>query len=189
MKQLLPISLVNFHGKIVQNKVKLSWVTAAEIDNEGFEIMRSANNSNEWEVIGYVEGSGTTTEVINYEFMDENPLIGASYYRLKQIDFDDNYKFSDVVIVDLRRDNVTRLSVFPNPTNDIININLNYPNNLKIDLIFYDVMGKMIWERRGLSNISGVELNMEKEGFVPGIYFLHAVQNNAILESQKIIFE
>ncbi len=110
----LPVELVNFNGRLVDEKiVLLSWKTATETNNKEFEIQRSKDGNN-WNQIGVVAGNGTTTVPIDYFFNDENPLPGTNYYRLRQTDFDGNINYSPIVKVETETKNVVHL--FPNPT-------------------------------------------------------------------------
>jgi hypothetical protein len=112
---VLPVELVNFTASDYEEQVVLNWQTASEKINEGFEIERSSDG-NRWENIGFVAGNGTTTEVHDYTFSDDEPIIGQSYYRLKQIDYDGAFEYSDVLAVNYENgiQNVN-ITLFPNP--------------------------------------------------------------------------
>jgi len=103
MPSPLPVELTSFDANVSGAVVVLNWETASEINNDYFQIERSVNGS-AWENIGFVEGEGTTTSTTRYEFVDENPLTGISYYRLKQVDFDDKFEYSDKVSVERESD-------------------------------------------------------------------------------------
>ncbi len=94
----LPINLVTFEGSFKEKKTTLNWKTASERNNQGFTIERSANGKN-FESIGEVKGAGNSNTVQNYTFIDENPLNGVNYYRLRQRDFDGKTDFSKVITV------------------------------------------------------------------------------------------
>ncbi len=115
----LPVTLLYFNANSNNNKIELSWQTASEINNDYFTIERSNNKIN-WEYINQVEGAGTYNGIISYEAVDNEPLIGVSYYRLKQTDFDGKYSYSGVVAVNSIA--INSVSIFPNPANDIITL-------------------------------------------------------------------
>jgi hypothetical protein len=94
----LPITLVSFSAKIAGSSVKLFWATASEYINDRFEVLRSLDGR-EFEKIGEVKGSGTTSILTRYEYKDERPFKGVSYYRLKQIDTDGTFEYLPVVAV------------------------------------------------------------------------------------------
>ncbi len=91
----VPVELISFTGSCKNNKINLNWSTATETNNYGFEIERSVDG-NEFITRGFVKGSGTTTERHNYSF-SEDALNGKIYYRLKQIDFDGSYNYSELI--------------------------------------------------------------------------------------------
>ena len=101
--------------------VKLDWQMSSETDNKGFEIQRMLENETEFKVIGFVDGIGTTTSITSYNYDDLNSYTGLSYYRLKQIDFDGQFTYSQIkAVVGLKDDNPTYIDVntYPNPVLD-----------------------------------------------------------------------
>ena len=116
----LPVEFISFNAYIAQGYARLTWQTATEKNNKGFDIERSTDGKS-WETIGFVQGNGTTQEVQNYTYTDEAPLAGTNYYRLKQVDFDGKYEYSDIVNVKLEIAN-NELEIFPNPVSDKLNI-------------------------------------------------------------------
>ena len=98
----LPVELTSFAGTLNGNTVTLNWQTATETNNSGFAIERSSSSPGAiWDKIGFVEGNGTSTETKNYSFADKNLLSGKYSYRLKQIDFDGSFEYSEIVNVDV----------------------------------------------------------------------------------------
>lgn len=111
--QSLPVEYVFFDAKLKEKDVELSWVTASEINNEGFEIQKSSN-AFEWQTIGWINGAGNSQERQDYQFIDKDPFDGNNYYRLKQIDFDGNFEYSTLQSIRFEPEN-SILEVFPNP--------------------------------------------------------------------------
>ena len=93
----LPVELLTFTSNVSGNSVILNWSTASELNNRGFEIER---NNSSWESIGFIDGKGTTTEQQDYSFVDENLSAGKYQYRLKQIDFDGTFEYSNTIEVE-----------------------------------------------------------------------------------------
>ena len=91
----LPVELLSFDAKPIEEAVQLIWETASENNNDFFTLEKSVNGS-DWSAIGTVNGAGNSQEMLSYEFTDRNPLNGISYYRLKQTDFDGNFEYSDI---------------------------------------------------------------------------------------------
>jgi len=94
----LPVKLTAFYGQKYGNKNVLYWVTASEIDNDRFEVER-ADSALNWSSIGIVKGMGTTTSQTEYSFIDGLPIQGSNYYRLKQVDIDGQYAYSDIISI------------------------------------------------------------------------------------------
>ena len=103
----IPVELTSFTATSQNGKMILNWATATETNNQGFEIERKQDNSG-WEQIGFREGNGTTTEPKEYIYIDDISTVQSTSlaYRLKQIDFDGSFKYSDVVEVEDNADPV-----------------------------------------------------------------------------------
>jgi len=121
----VPVEIELFSANMVGNTIKLTWQTATEVNNYGFEIERSQTSSmksEKWTKIGFVEGHGNSNSPKDYSFLDDKNLVGLDgelQYRLKQIDFDGNYEYSDVVEVKLN-ENIKAYKLeqnYPNPFN------------------------------------------------------------------------
>lgn len=110
---LQPIELISFDAQLTGDlDVRLDWLTAIEINFLGFEIQRSTD-AQDWDAISFVPGSGETAGAA-YSFIDDEPLFGKSYYRLKSIDRDESFSYSNVESVELLS-TASELSLFPNP--------------------------------------------------------------------------
>ncbi len=112
----IPIKLLSFGAKEDNGTVILSWETASENNNDFFEIERSENGK-DFEAIGKIDAKGDSRDNVKYSFIDKMPINGTDYYRLKQVDFDGRYEYSNVVNIAISG---KELSVFPNPASDYI---------------------------------------------------------------------
>ncbi|MCH7965345.1 MAG: T9SS type A sorting domain-containing protein [Bacteroidetes bacterium] len=154
----LPVELSSFSGIFQNGKVKLLWKTETEVNNYGFEILRFAQNNGHsepdlsgeesWEKIGFVEGHGNSNSPKSYEFVDKNVLYGKHYYRLKQIDNDGSFEYSDVVEVDVPtlQDYVILEQNYPNPFNPETKIRFVVNDNTHVSLKIFDAVGTEIAE-------------------------------------------
>ncbi len=113
---LTPVELTFFKGKSVNEDILLQWQTATEDDNLGFNIHRSLDCFN-WKSIDFVNGNRTTIEIQNYSFIDRQPSKGINYYRLKQIDFDGAFEYSEVISVNMLKENPI-INIIPNPAKE-----------------------------------------------------------------------
>ena len=121
----LPVELIYIKTSKMELGVKLDWATASELNNQGFEVQRSSDTQN-WVNIGWVPGFGNSNSVIENSFQDEHPENGVNYYRLKQIDYDGNFEYSEKKSVNINSVDETRPFVYPNPVASQLQI--KHPN-------------------------------------------------------------
>ena len=173
----LPIELLYFRGTLQENnEVLLEWVTTTEINNKGFEVQKMESDNN-WERIGWIEGFGNTTEERRYDFVDKNPNEGLNYYRLKQIDFDGTFNYSDVVAIDVEP-SIKKLKIFPNPTAGILNFNLLINGKLTIR----NTLGQVVYQSQAEA-IQFLDLS-----FLPaGTFILEYLDQHNDLQTVKFI--
>jgi hypothetical protein len=140
----LPVELSSFAAKIADDKVELDWTTESEVNNYGFDVERKADD-NKWILLGFVAGNGNTNTPKSYYFVD-NSLSGGSnfYYRLKQIDTDGNFEYSEIVEVELVIDNFALHQNFPNPFNPTTKIEFRIVDFGFVSLKVYDVLGNEV---------------------------------------------
>ncbi|WP_181163751.1 T9SS type A sorting domain-containing protein [Pontibacter mangrovi] len=143
----LPVELAFFRAAVSGDQVKLKWQTASEEQNSYFEVQRSQNGS-AFESIGRVAGHGTTVLTNDYSYIDERPLDGASYYRLKQVDEDDSHTFSAVVAV--RYKAVQEMKVFPTIATDEVHVAASV--GLQQALVL-DMTGKVLLQQELSQNL------------------------------------
>jgi len=140
---IVPVELVSFAAVTDENDVVLSWFTATETNNSGFEVQRKAGDK--FESVAFVDGKGTTTEVQNYLFRDEDLLAGSYIYRLKQIDYDGTFAYSHEVEVEINQPSVFVLNQnYPNPFNPSTNIKYSIPAAGIVTLKVYDLLGREV---------------------------------------------
>jgi hypothetical protein len=143
---IVPVELVSFDAKVSDDDVYLSWSTSSETNNQGFEILRcTQNDQNSWKKVGFVPGSATTTDPKSYSFHDRGISAGNYQYRLKQIDFDGTFEFSNIieVKVDLLKEFVLEQN-YPNPFNPSTKISYSLKEEGYVKLFIYDIKGELI---------------------------------------------
>ena len=189
---IIPVELTSFTATSEQNSVSLNWQTATETNNSGFEIERSQTSNvkgqMEWNEVGFVPGFGTTTEPKSYSFTDENLSAGKYQYRLKQIDFDGSFEYSNIVEVEVMVTKDYSLSQnYPNPFNPATLISFSIPNDEFVSLRIYDVLGRefaqIINERRSAGTyqieFNGAALNS-------GVYY-YTLTAGSYTETKKMM--
>jgi len=141
------VELTSFTALVSENSVELSWSTATELENIGFEIQRKTNTDVEFNTIGFVSGSGTTTEVKNYSYTDANVIPGSYSYRLKAIAFDSTYEYSNTVNISFATPFQTGLDQnYPNPfdLSTTIRFQLRKQANVKMDVCSFNDKSTLI---------------------------------------------
>jgi len=161
----LPIELLTFNGIAFDNGNQLNWSTASETNNDYFDLERS-RDGNTFNKLISVDGNGTTSSIHNYEHLDLAPSAGTNYYRLKQIDFDGNYSYSNIISIENELTENAAVSVFPNPSNDVVNIitSTDYAS-----LVVYNMLGELVFS--SYSNEAHLQFNPISNG----IYIVRAI--------------
>lgn len=141
---VVPVELSSFTSSVNKQNVILNWSTVQEENNKGFEIERSSA-STEWKSVGFVNGKGTTNNSQNYSFSDNNLSTGNYSYRIKQIDYNGNYKYytlQNEVIIGVPNE-FALMQNYPNPFNPVSTINYSIAVNSFVSLKVYDLTGKV----------------------------------------------
>ena len=178
----LPVTLLGFSGRQEADGVLLEWQTAVELNNTGFHIERSYDGSR-WTDIGFVAGKGAGTERQDYSFLDEKPLSGSNYYRLRQIDLDGKAVVSKVVIIE--QQHAGQLRVFPNPVSKG-ELHLLLPENTEAEVVvqLFSLAGQLL---RTTSLSPGANL-LDVNSLEQGVYYLKVV-NKPEWEVMKVVVE
>ncbi len=172
----VPVELSSFTAAAAGGSVVLNWRTATETNNKGFEIERQkAVNEylNEWEKIGFVTGKGTTTEPAAYSFSDGGLTNGKYSYRLKQVDFDGSFAYSDVVEAEVKAPAEFSLKQnYPNPFNPSTKIGFNLQVDAKVTLNVYNVLGQKVTTLiNGNLTAGETEVAFDASVLNSGVYF------------------
>ncbi|RAK64713.1 hypothetical protein DLM85_18710 [Hymenobacter edaphi] len=166
----LPITLVGFRARAVGEQVELSWETAQEINNQHFELERSADGRS-YRSVARITGAGNSSTRRSYRHFDAQPLPGLSYYRLRQVDFDGATSVSDAVAVTRPGDGkAVAISVYPNPNNGYFTLKLPQPAPADARLELLDLSGRVL---RRLVLLPGVQQQqLAAPGLAHGVYQL-----------------
>ena len=166
----VPVELTRFFAQEIEEGVQLLWDTETERNNSGFEIQRSKDGI-DWEILDFVEGAGTTFAPQNYEWVDESPYEGDNYYRLRQVDFDGQFEYSNIQIVQIADLDNREVQFFPNPFID--QLTLKVPQAFHVadeyELTVYNTAG--IVERVFTGGVNG-EIAVNIEDLSEGSYIV-----------------
>jgi photosystem II stability/assembly factor-like uncharacterized protein len=184
---VVPVELVSFTASAYGNEINLSWITATETNNYGFEIERSFEGS-QFEKIGFVFGKGTSTELNYYSFTDNSVTPGNYSYRLKQIDFNGNYEYFDPVEVEVfPADNYTLMQNYPNPFNPSTRITFSIPTSGFVSLKVFDVLGNetaIIVDQDLTAGSYDFEFNAS--GLTSGVYY-YTLKTGSFSQTKKML--
>ena len=187
----LPIELLSFEANLKDEKVDLKWVTATEINNNYFTIERTTDGSL-WEVVLTTSGAGNSNQIIEYYEVDYEPILGMSYYRLKQTDFDGKFSYSNVIPVKYEKNSGNgTINLFPSPVKPGETITLEFNNIFEDDLlvVLRDIQGKEFYSKVVVNIEDGKLIGVPIDISIPaGIYLVTASSENRMY-SQKLIIK
>lgn len=186
----LPVSLIRFEVKRQENHNELSWSTASELHNAGFEIERSSTSVPAFEKIAFLPGTGNSTHIKNYEFDDFDIIAGTSYlYRLKQIDNNGQFQYSEIIIAKSTQPE-KHFSVGPNPFKETCNINFNLPDKSPVKIEIFSLTGKSstLFENAQMSQgYHSYIFEPKNYGLTSGIYEIRVFINDKV-EQKRLIY-
>jgi hypothetical protein len=180
---IIPVELKSFNYKIESNNVILNWTTATEINNQGFKVFRDGNE------IGFVGGSGTTTELRNYSFKDENIKSGIYNYDLVQIDFDGTSHSVGELTIEVKNipSEFMLEQNYPNPFNPSTTIRYSIPEESFIKLSVYNSLGEKVADIEEAEKPVGYyEVNFDATALPSGIYF-YTLSSGKLTATKKML--
>ncbi|MCS6989404.1 MAG: T9SS type A sorting domain-containing protein [Chloroherpetonaceae bacterium] len=190
----LPVELSEFGARRTDGGVLLSWKTASELNNAGFEVQRRRATreafGEAWQTLGFVRGAGTTTDAQSYSFLDRT-AVGNVQYRLKQIDFDGRFEYSNIIDIDAGLPRTFALEQnYPNPFNPTTVIRYQLPVESQTTLELFDILGKKIAtlvNARQEAGAYSVSLDASRLGLSSGIYF-YRLTAGTFAQTRKLMF-
>jgi len=190
----LPVELVSFSAVTNQFSAELSWRTATEINNSGFEVQRrtvSSNQSslNSWGKVGFIQGNGTSNSPHNYSYADNVGSVGTYSYRLKQIDHNGAFVYSQEVQVTIEAPKIFALSQnYPDPFNPTTNIEFTVPNDGHAILRIYNTLGQEVAKLFDDEATAGTNHQVQFNGsnLASGIYFSR-LEFNGKMQVKKML--
>lgn len=177
----LPVELVRFDAKADGEAVQLTWETATEQASSHFMIERSKDARN-FEAIGMVEAAGESTRSISYDFTDRIPESGVNYYRLKMVDLDETFEYSDIKQV--KMETKLRANVYPTTAHSWATVVFNERLSNDAFINVYDLAGRQVFEGIIVSDSDSFQLDM---GSFSSGTFIIKIQSPEINYSTKII--
>ncbi|MGV3547094.1 MAG: T9SS type A sorting domain-containing protein [Pedobacter sp.] len=181
----LPVSLTSFDAALVKGQSTLTWETASETNNSGFEVLRSTDGKDFTKI--HFENSkgqnGNSTAALKYSFVDRTAKAGVNYYQLKQIDLNgDNELFKDVKSVNVSL-GAADVVVFPNPATTYISVNAGGADFKDVKYELFDASGKIVLSEKATAEQQDISLSK----LPASIYFLKISKNGALQKTVKLV--
>lgn len=176
----LPVKWKSISAQNNENGVLISWGTYSEKNNAYFEVEKSLNGL-KWEVIGNVAGSGTTSNETNYSFLDENTESGLTYYRIKQVDYDGQFDYSSIAVINIEAKKFIK-GLYPNPNNGTFTIALD---ENEVDAISIKTAQGVLVSAKLTKTQSGYEVELENPS--SGFYTISISSNNKIHQTKFLV--
>lgn len=174
----LPIKLLDFTAKLIDNNVNLNWVTETETNNDFFTIERSFDGVI-FETVSIIKGAGNSNNRLTYSSKDLKPKKGTSYYRLKQTDYDGKYSYSSIESVVIK-ERFEGFSVFPNPVTG--NGYLTFDSSVEDvkTIVIYDISGRLVYEQLFNIEKGNNKLTLETQNLTQGMYFIKMINEDGV---------
>lgn len=190
----LPVEFISFDAtRINQGQVELDWATGSEKNNQGFEIERMLAHETSFTKMGWVDGQGTTPNTTYYQHLNDNDYQGISYYRLKQIDTDGSFEYSEIKAVNGAgsQDGIINIDIYPNPIKEQLTVRFDLlPKGVKAAKItIIDAHGQLVYKSNtAIQAYKGLTLNLT-EDWPSAIYMLSVELDNGEQITRKFIKE
>ncbi len=189
-ENVLPVELISFKSAVSGNNVELHWITASEINNAGFEVQRR-NDEGIFAKVGYINGKGTTTEANIYTFNDKIQKTGKYQYRLKQVNFDGTFEYSNVIEVNVATipGEFSLAQNYPNPFNPSTQITYNMPEAGHVTLSVYNLIGEKVVDLvNGVQEAGAHTVNFNAKNLASGTYIYRVnVNGNSISKKMMLM--
>ncbi len=186
------MELVSFSAASMNSSIHLEWKTATEINNAGFEIERSVDQKF-YEKITFIEGNGNSSEPKEYFYTDKPEGAGIFYYRLKQLDYNGTYEYSNTVEVSLELPNDYSLTPnHPNPFNPLTIIEFAAPTEAKVSIRIFNTIGQQVTELVNGNFSGGIHrVSFDAGSLSSGIYYYtinaRGIDGSNFVSSKKMI--
>jgi hypothetical protein len=174
---ILPVRLTSFNAKVSSCTVNLDWTAATETDFNNYEVQSSTDGST-FKTIATQTAIGTNQK---YSYQDHSPAQGNIYYRLKMVNIDGSFQYSNIIAMKLNC-NRSEIVVYPNPVTDILNINITNAQDNETQANLFDNSGRLLQSKKLISGTNTIDMTK----FAKGIFLL-SLKNNNEVQNIKIV--
>ena len=189
---LTPVEMTVFTATTEENKVKLKWQTVTELNNSGFEVQRKTSNGNEFKVLAFVKGKGNSMVLNEYYYEDLNRTPGVYFYRLKQVDFDGSFEYSNTIEVEITSPTEFSLEQnYPNPFNPSTNIQYAISSRQFVTIKIFNSLGEEIETLVNEFQEAGIhsKLYIVNSTLPSGVYYYQLNAGGQVLTRKMILMK
>ena len=187
VSSFLPVEMISFEAKNMEEYIELNWSTGSETNNRGFFVEKSSDGLY-WEYLGFVEGNGNRHFISNYVYKDHSPHNGKNYYRLIQSDYDGRQEKSSTVSVNFKSGNwEDEINLYPNPIRKGDYLNVSFlGNNIDFDKIsIYNQIGQLIYYQEEISK----DIQINTSDFARGTHIMMMESRGVLVQKRFMVFE
>ena len=182
---ILPVTLTQFRAFPQDDQTtRLAWSTSSETNNDYFDVEYSVDGK-DFIKIGRRTGAGTTTTPQDYSFVHESPIAGVNYYRLKQVDFDGDFEYSDIEVVNFGQIEASEMLLYPNPARDVLTIRSSKLTEQQVDMEIYNTNGELVLQRNYEAFEASQQIGIRN--LPAGQYFLQMRTNEEVFTERFTI--
>ncbi len=190
---VVPVEWLSFTGEHRGNHNQLDWSTATEFNSSHFEVLRRHESETDFRLIGKVVSEGTTTEITNYEMQDYDVAqSGIYYYRLKQVDYDGGYDYSETIAIRVAGDaSANTVSIYPNPAIDDVNVDMSISQLSEVKISIWDANGKVVRDNVFMAQLEAGEhtRTIDISGLSAGVYQLKLKIGRETINQKLIVLK
>lgn len=183
--RFLPVTFAALQARDLGGKVSIEWSTASESGNDYF-VVEHGTSVGEFAEVGVVAGAGDSQELLTYDMVHDNPIVGTNYYRIKQVDFEGTFSYSGIVPVDVAGTPSAEVALFPNPASNYFNLNVGSDWKAEdVSVAVFNIAGRRMME---WTQSTSVTRQVFTDALPAGVYLLR-VDGAQRTSTQRLVIE
>jgi hypothetical protein len=184
----LPATITNFSGRKLNNRDMLEWTTASEQNNAYFNLQHGTDGVNFTTIakVNSKAANGNSSSILNYNFENTKPQLGHNYYRLQQVDIDNHSSLNAKIVDIIWGSNGSTVSIYPNPTQDVLNIDLYTSKVQNTTVKVLDMSGRIVKQVQARSEAGMNKLSLSLGDIASGVYTVQVFENDQLTHVSKV---